>query len=329
MIKDGDFLFRLAQLDEQQEVIDFLNTHWGGRHPLVNDDRLREHYYLRDGAFNFALAYYKEKLSSVAGFIYTSKSHEAAYLSIWCADPKVKGIGLELADKLKTLTGVKTLSCNNIRPNTMPFYDFLGYKTGKFTRGYILADKAEYKLAKVAKKIVFSHTVNNVEFETIYNLDEKLLSKLQKGAKPQKDVSYINSRYFEYPFWKYHAKKIILDGECTGVFFYRIAEYDGAKAMRIVDFIGDPQGLSLLGQGVMQMLKDFDGEYADIYVAGMSEEVLVKGGFTVIDNGHENIIPNYTTPPIFENTEFYYFTSDEKDFVMYKADGDGDRPKFD
>ena len=40
------------------------------------------------------------------------------------------------------------------------------------------------------------------------------------------------------------------------------------------------------------------------------------------------IIPNYLTPPVHENTEYYYFTNKPENFVLFKADGDQDRPNL-
>ena len=40
------------------------------------------------------------------------------------------------------------------------------------------------------------------------------------------------------------------------------------------------------------------------------------------------VIPNYLTPPLYENTEYYYFTNTSDHFVLFKADGDQDRPNL-
>ena len=47
------------------------------------------------------------------------------------------------------LTGAKRLSCNNIRPNTIPFYEFLGYTGARMDHFYRLAPRAEYKVARI------------------------------------------------------------------------------------------------------------------------------------------------------------------------------------
>ena len=39
-------------------------------------------------------------------------------------------------------------------------------------------------------------------------------------------------------------------------------------------------------------------------------------------------LKNYLTPPVHENTEYYYFTNKPESFVLFKADGDQDRPNL-
>ncbi len=50
--------------------------------------------------------------------------------------------------------------------------------------------------------------------------------------------------------------------------------------------------------------------------------------FTERVEGDGCIIPNHLTPPLHENTEYYYFTNKPENFVMFKADGDQDRPNL-
>ena len=54
----------------------------------------------------------------------------------------------------------------------------------------------------------------------------------------------------------------------------------------------------------------------------------LAAGFTERVEGDGCIIPNYLTPPVHENTEYYYFTNKPESFVLFKADGDQDRPNL-
>ena len=69
-------------------------------------------------------------------------------------------------------------------------------------------------------------------------------------------------------------------------------------------------------------------EYMDCYNAGIPADVWLAAGFTERVEGDGCIIPNYLTPPVHENTEYYYFTNKPESFVLFKADGDQDRPNL-
>ena len=47
---------RLAKADEKARVVEFLDAHWGSRHPLVHLDDFFNHYYVHDGRLQFAFA---------------------------------------------------------------------------------------------------------------------------------------------------------------------------------------------------------------------------------------------------------------------------------
>ncbi len=61
---------------------------------------------------------------------------------------------------------------------------------------------------------------------------------------------------------------------------------------------------------------------------GIPSEVWQAAGFTERLEGDGSVIPNYLTPPLLENTEYYYFTNKPENFVLFKADGDQDRPNL-
>ena len=51
---------------------------------------------------------------------------------------------------------------------------------------------------------------------------------------------------------------------------------------------------------------------------GLCKLLLCNGGILLM----------YVTPPVHENTEYYYFTNKPESFVLFKADGDQDRPNL-
>ena len=79
---------------------------------------------------------------------------------------------------------------------------------------------------------------------------------------------------------------------------------------------------------VSRLMADCGAEYADCYCWGIPAQTMAEAGFCARTEDDLNIIPNYLTPPLCENTEYYFFTSEPAAFTMFKADGDQDRPNI-
>ncbi|MEG2931116.1 MAG: hypothetical protein RR825_04955 [Ruthenibacterium sp.] len=95
-----------------------------------------------------------------------------------------------------------------------------------------------------------------------------------------------------------------------------------------MDYVGAPERFASLGAALDELMRIADAEYADCYCYGIPAPVFACAGFTERAADDANILPNYLTPPLYENTEYYFFTSDADHFTMFKADGDQDRPNI-
>ena len=108
----------------------------------------------------------------------------------------------------------------------------------------------------------------------------------------------------------------------------RCIPVNGTCVLRIVDYTGVPEAFSRLGAAVSRLMADCGAEYADCYCWGIPAQTMAEAGFCARTEDDLNIIPNYLTPPLCENTEYYFFTSEPAAFTMFKADGDQDRPNI-
>lgn len=108
----------------------------------------------------------------------------------------------------------------------------------------------------------------------------------------------------------------------------REVECNGVKVLRIVDFIGDYTQLSEIGNAIKEEMNKNDYEYVDFYVGGFQLDAIEKAGFKLKTDDDLNCIPNYFEPFVQENTTIHYFTTSEQDFLIFKGDGDQDRPNL-
>ena len=329
----SEYVFRLALPEDKADILTFMNTHWGSRHPLVNLPDYFSYYYQNGeehpAHLNFALCLFPSgEIAALCGFIPSSRSGSDLWISIWCADKRAKGSGLELMSKMPQLTGASRLSCNNIRPNTIPFYEFLGYTGARMNHFYRLAPRDIYKVARIQDATILPAGGEGVlrHFEDF----DALRAAFHPGeaGHPVKDLWYLERRYFHYPRQQYLVYGGFLGEDCPLLFCLRRVEVEGSFVLRLVDVVGDHRLLPCFGAALDRLLGEMQAEYIDCYCWGIPAQTMAETGFCERLEGGPNIIPHYLTPPLFENVEYYLFTSDPNEFTMFRADGDQDRPNI-
>ncbi len=329
-----DYTFRLASAQDKPAIFAFIETHWDLRTPLIHHPDLFRYYYENtDGSLRFALAEQQGKIVALAGYIPASASPSPdIWVSIWVADKTAKGSGLELMAAIPGLTNCRTMACNNIRPKTRAFYEFLGYSTGNLNHFYRLAPRPEYQLAKVENPQILPVTGKAVlrPFATAQELLASGFTPPQT-ANPYKDMAYFCKRYFAYPHQQYTVLGGYAPGETSpfALLICRTIPAFSTNVLRIVDYCGSIAQLPQLGTAINTLLLQQNAEYADFYCAGIPTAIMEEAGFSLREEDDtQTVLPNYLTPPLLENTNYYYFTSQPQNFTMFKADGDQDRPNL-
>ena len=322
-------VLRLARPDEAQKVVDFINANFDWRLPLVNREEYFNFYYRSGEQLQFALAEMEGVLVAVAGYIRAASVPDAdIWVSVWVAAKGHNGVGLELMDALPALTGARVVSCNNIRPRTMAFYRFLGWHADRVGHFYRLAGLDEYRLARVTDPTVLP-AGGDLTLEPVESAEAlAALGMPDSPHAPRKDVWYMQRRYFAFPHLTYSVYAAKGGGRLLAYLVCRVVDSGQGKMLRIADFVGDTALLPRLGGAIDRLLKQSGAEYAECYCAGVDPAVMAAAGFCERKEEDGNILPNYLQPPLFENSEYYYFTSDPGRFVLFKADGDQDRPNL-
>lgn len=326
-----EYTFRLAEKGEAAAVQAFVRRHWGAPHPLVELPEFFEYYYReQDGGLRFGLALQGDAIVAAAGFVPSCGGPQPdVWVSLWVADPAARGAGLELMEALPRLCGCRTLSCNNIRPETRPFYTFLGFETGRVGHFYRLAPRRTYRLA-FAKQPVIPPVGGSAALRLLGSPAALRQSGFvpPEDANPYKDLAYIEKRYFHFPRRRYlvYAAGMPGGGAPRALLVGYVTEALGSSALRLVDYIGPADFLPEMGDAMDRLLAETGAEYADIYCAGIPPETLYAAGFCERIEVDGVIVPNYLTPPLRQNVEYYYFTSRPQHFVLMRADGDQDRP---
>ena len=326
-------VFRLAREEERDLVINFINENFDWRLPLINRPEYFDFYYRTNG-LQFAIAELEGKYAAVCGYILTNRYDDPdIWASVFVARKDCSGIGIRLMAELGKLTNSNVVACNNIRENTLNLYRFLGWTAERISHYYRIAEKdalSEYKLCR-------PETLERLPAEgdlTLKKVREKQIDRLpfpETDTVPRKDPWYLKRRYFHFPHQDYDVWSV-REGKNHLAYLVTRAVASGEEGeipvLRIVDYIGPSSVIPRMGYALDELMNSFNAEYMDCYNVGIPPDIWNAAGLTERTETSKAIIPNYLTPPLYENTEYYYFTNTSDHFVLFKADGDQDRPNL-
>lgn len=331
---DEKYDIRFAKYEEIDEVMTYIREHWKEDHILANSRIFFEYEHVIDRKVNFLIAKDKEshEIEGVLGYLPASSDKNK--LDIWGVIWKVNNnampmLGIELKKRLKEYTGARSeLGVGANFETSVPLLKMiLHYKVRKMKHFYMLADLTEYKIAQVncrnTKSILAEDITKVVEYSGIMELEREYDFSINKDDIPFKDKWYIDHRYFKHPVYQYHVCGLYIEDKSQALLVYREQRYEGATAIRIVDYVGVHKVFAGLGAFFSQLLEKV--EYIDFYCSGFEDDYIKQAGFCERTNTDDNIIPDHFAPFERKNIDIFVVSSCEE-CMFYKADGDQDRP---
>tara|TARA_B100000315_G_scaffold250079_1_gene282325 strand:+ start:698 stop:1753 length:1056 start_codon:yes stop_codon:yes gene_type:complete len=332
---------------ELKELQHFIHDHWKNNHSLVISKKLMDwqHFDKENGIYNYVIAKHIEtnKIHGIIGFISTKHFDKSLnYSDLWLTTWKIRddiqysGLGLYLLKSLVKYTKARSVSSIGIDPQTIPIYKYLGYKVGFLNHYYLIN----------IKKNTFNLVGNfNGKYNSSYR-DEKGI-KLYKCNKtnffkkceglhqlsihkkiPTKTLSYIYCRYYCHPIYEYHIYVLVKNDVVTGIVVIRLDSYNSYHALRLIDFLGEDEGLSGLFSLFQKLIQEYSAEYIDFYNIGIDKKILNSSGFLKREINSEVIIPSNFNPFEKINIDIAYAYKCDHDylFTFFKGDCDQDRP---
>lgn len=327
----SNLVIRRALITERERCIDFINENFDWKLPLINLPEYFEYYYCGK-TLQFVLAEENGELLAIAGYILANNSETPdLWVSVWVAKKGHNGVGLELMNAMPRLLSANVVACNNIRANTCNFYRFLGWTAERVPHYFRLSGQAEYHLARPADTALLP-VRDDLSLDHVSTVNRLFgLGMPPCSHVPAKDVWYMARRYFAFPHLQYDVWSASEGGKLLGYLVTRTVasgEQGEIPVLRIVDFVGEDAVLARLGGAIDRLLHEVGAEYAECYNVGIPADIWAAAGLKERLENDGNIIPNYLTPPLYDNTEYYYFTNQPENFVLFKADGDQDRPNL-
>ena len=324
-------MIRFATREDIPSIMQFIDAHWKKGHILATNRSFFEYEFVYGDTVNFVVSENEQgKLDGIEGFLVYAKKNRFVFPVVWKviqnANPM---LGVEILQYIRENTDACCIASPGINPKTIGIYHFLGIATGLMTQWYRLNKRDKYEIALVENreipgvtrekgKLVYLDSFQ--ELSEVFNFQEYYDSH----PKPCKEEWYIEKRYFHHPIYQYRVYGISTEGKIDALLVFRVQEYQSQRALRLVDVIGEYSRLYDVTWDIDRLMVELDVEYVDLYETGLSKKNLEQAGWLTVKNSG-NIIPNYFYPFVQKNIDIYYMSQDS-DIVLFKADGDQDRP---
>lgn len=323
---------RYAQINDISSIMKYIDDNWKKDHILARDRKLFEWQYVSGSKVNIVIGIDEQgEIQGMLGFIpYGNDEQKDIALALWKANKSESFLGIRLLLFLKKNEQCSNIVCPGINMHTTSkIYQQVGMEVGVMKQWYRLADRKEYRIAVVTDKTI--PDVNAGEYHLVQCESEKDFCEnvdfenIQRGVTPRKTRDYFIHRYFRHPVYQYSIYAIADSTEAIqGVMVLRKQEYDEDAVLRFVDYLGMPELLSCITTELDQEMEKLGVEYIDMYEIGIDDQFLVQGGWLQVKQT-QNVIPNYFAPFEARVIDIYYSSSDPN-AVLFRGDGDQDRP---
>ncbi len=339
--KFDDVIITIANVNDIKDIMAFINLEWKEGHILARDEAFFRYEHQNNKQINFVVARDKKRknIIGILGFIrYSSSNISDISTVIWkvIKDSNSPLFGIELLKFLQKTEYVRTLFSIGINYKTIGIYSYLGMYTNYLKHFAIVnSNLNEFKIAKIGD---LKTKINLIKFTTGLKVvkiikDVKELYKFKfdnfQDYIPYKNKEYYLKRYFGHPIYKYEVFGVYNMDEIETLFVLRVDSFNEARVIRVVDFLGLENNISILAKFLTNLILKENYEYADFYCFGLDQDNLKNSGFHLIEsNSDELIIPNYFNPFVQKNIQIHFFanTKDVHLLRFFKADGDQDRP---
>jgi hypothetical protein len=327
-------IIRQANIDDTNSLMEFIGNYWRENHILSQNRDFFLYEFKNENKLNIVIALEDTEIVGFFGFFfYNYSSYPDMAGSIWKIHPKIKDqlLGIKIRNYLNQIVDYRFFATPGPGPHMKPVYRILRMDWHQMEQFYIINNK-------IGKLYL---TVNPIisEFQKLYRTGITILKAnsikeisdflFDKKIVPQKDLKYIEKRYFNHPIYNYDIYYVKSDNKTINIIVCRTCSTEKAKAYRIVDFFGSLDYLPEISTYFYEYLVLNEYEYLDFISYGYDKDKLLKAGFNFLDNNSNTIIPNHYEPFVQSNVSIYCVNEKtDKLFIQHKADGDMDRPNL-
>lgn len=325
---------RRAVYEDIPAIMQFMDEHWKPGNILAKNREFFEWQFLDGDKLNMFIGVDDDcgKIYGMIGAIVYSRSPNpdisgCTWQVIKSSNPM---LGLDLSDCIGTQLNGRYCCGAGLSNKAVRLHKLLGYHITEMDHYYRLADREDYKIAKVAHKIIPVIGENGYTLEGIYSVEEMrqiIPEEILAAPILSKDYFYIEKRYFEHPIYHYDFWRIVDErGASHSVLITRDEIIQDRRVCKIIDHYGRVEDLGRIARALDRLMEEKRYEFVDVYSYGVPVEIYEQGGFVRCDKNSENIIPNYFHPFVQENISLRMIQYELPELRLFRGDGDQDRP---
>lgn len=315
-------------------IMEFIDMHWKKGHILGTNENFFKYEHFIDGEVSYVISKDEQNnINAILGYIPYGRKNRDVMTVMWKAKHTEDNfLGIRLLQYLIENGNVRIAASPGINEKTVGVYRYLGYTVGTMIHWYRLnSNKCNYKIANITNNEIpdagAGQQAKLIEIKSYPELEKYFDFQYYENSnpKPFKEAGYIKRRYYEHPIYHYHIFGVEKDEKnIETIMVFRIQECNGSKALRLIDCIGLFDNITSATKAIDELMIRYDVEYVDCYETGLNDEIFICSGWKKVKESG-NIVPNYFAPYVQENVDINFFSTDPET-VLFKGDGDQDRP---
>ncbi len=335
------YKYHFCKLSEIDKLKDFIDKHWRKGHILSKSEELIKFQHLVGGRDYLTFVVAENQQTGEFDGVY-------GYISNWKYAPSHNIPNVQWGAVWKTRDDVHNEEIGKIgfgmlryilKNDPAEVFGSIGisgiHKQLAATLGYTMGDMNRYYIPNQTIKdfkVIKNPDVTNLSAEAtdsyVKEIEFPYGVKFEHNMNPYKDIEYFENRYKKHISFLYRYLGLYKKDELKGVFVFRNVDSAGPRVLRIMDFIGDLGDMDNINASVQQLLVSENAEYIDCLNHGIDPKYFHQLGFKEAKIDRDTILPEYFDP--FEQRyvpmEFCYLADKDVNYVIFKGDGDQDRP---
>lgn len=335
------YRYRFCKVSEIDKLKDFIDKHWRKEHILSKSEELIKFQHKVEGRDTLTFVVAENLITGEFDGVY-------GYISNWKYAPSHKIPNLQWGAVWKTRDDIHNEEIGKVGFHLLRFIlkndpaDVFGsigisgiHKQLAESLGYVIGDMKRYYIPNQTIKdfrVIKCPDVNDMCDEVtdsyIKEIEFPYGFTPEHNMNPYKDIEYFENRYKNHISFTYRYLGVFKNGELKGLFVFRNVDSAGPRVLRIMDFIGDLTEIHDVNVSVQELLRSENAEYIDCLNHGIDSRFFQQLGFKEALKGGGTIIPEYFDPfdQRYVPMEYAYISDDDNPLVIFKADGDQDRP---